>query len=84
MYFLSLETVFAADTPKLEEVEVVSQISYDKNTYVYTYNYQVSNQAASTGEIEAIDLDISMPSTGAELSSDALIIEKGVSRKGGN
>jgi hypothetical protein len=57
------EAVGQMPVPTLKDVQVVSSVTYDSATKLYTYSYTVSNGAASTGAIFGLDVDMASPGT---------------------
>ena len=82
IYFFLAETVFAADVSALKIVQINSQVAHDDHAKVYKYQYKIANSATNTGEIEDVQMDISLPPSGMDMSADGLIIQKGLTRKG--
>ena len=58
--------------PKLRNVVVKGVAARNANSTMFTYSYSLSNGATSTGCINGIDIDISMPRNSLEMSNAGL------------
>jgi len=55
---IAVESVGTVSAPALTAVEATASCTYDKVNKVYKYRYTVSNGAASTGNLDAINIDM--------------------------
>ncbi len=58
--------------PILENVQVKANVTLDEKSGIYTYDYKVSNPQSNTGEIWSIDVDITKPEGGIDVSSEGI------------
>ncbi len=79
---LASQKLTAMEIPVLNDVYIESIIEYDENENLFKYSYLLSNPATNTGLIWSVDIDISKPQHGRDISADGLIIIKGISRSG--
>jgi hypothetical protein len=58
--------------PKLENVEVGARV-ITETPGIFSYTYAISNPASNTGEIWLVEIDITKPSSGQDLSGEGII-----------
>lgn len=72
----------AQEIPVLKNVQIKAEIGYDSGLQIFTYTYTVTNPLNSTGGITDIQIDISIPTGGRNVSSEGLTISYGINRRG--
>jgi hypothetical protein len=70
---LTLSSGLSEELPALKTIAMGTEVGYSSENGVYTYSYTLSNPPTNTGALWTIDIDISMPADGIELSDEELI-----------
>ncbi len=73
---------FAQAPSPLKDVKVLTTVTLDATTSIYTYSYSVYNPPINDGKISHFEIDISKPSGAYLLNSAGLIIHRWVKTDG--
>lgn len=79
---LCVQQVSSQEIPVLKDVQIKSTVGFNKAKNIYTYSYKISNPPTNTGQIRNIQIDISKPEGGQDLSPEGLVIQKGIDDEG--
>lgn len=81
-WIFCFQDISAQEIPVLKDVQIISNVKFDKDTKTYKYSYRISTPKTNTGQVENIQIDILKPEGGQDLSADGLIIQRGTDAEG--